>query len=393
MRDEHEGGREPRETRYAAVFASLEVRTPGLLKALQRKRAEATALLEELMKLPPAERARAVMREERFRQAHLAERLLEETQTAEAQEAEELARLAFTVATQARQPKEQVRNLQVRACCFTGTALRLQGRLREADESFAHAAHYLEEGATDPERAEYCRDLARLRASQGRLDESLALFWRAGYLFGEAAELHEQGVCLASIGLLYLGENAHAEALASLSRARIHLCPELSPRLACRSRLALALCLAHLDQPVPAWSLVQEARRLYAELPDVSARVRFHWMEGKVAARVGREAEALDLFRFVRERLIAEGEAVEAGLATVDLGVLLVRRGEGEEIGGLIRELRHIQSPRPDALGVPLALSAFEIVTQKGLDEVEKAAEQAARLLLGRRYGRTNLDE
>lgn len=385
--------REEREGPYTTVFASLEARTPGLLAALQKRRAEATALLEALLELPPAERPRAVMRDERFRQAHLAERLLEEAETAEAQEAEDLARLAFTVATQTKEPKDQAWSLRRKACCLTGTALRFQGRLREADESFGHAAHYLEEGAADSERAEYCRDLARLRAAQGRLDESLALFWRAGYLFGEEGELHEQGVCLASIGLLYLGESAYAPAFNPLSRARIHLCPELSPRLACRSRLALALCLAHLGQPGAAWSLVEEARRLYAEVPDPSARLRFHWLEGKVAARLGREAEALDLFRFVRERLIAEGEAVEAGLVTVDLGVLLARRGEGETIGGLIRELKQIQPPGRNAAGVLIALNAFEIVAHKNPDDVEKAAEQVARLFLGRRFGRSHLDE
>lgn len=385
--------REEQEGLYAAAFASLEARTPGLLAALQKRRAETTALLEALLELPAAERPRAVMRDERFRQAHLAERLLEEAEMAEPREAEELARLAFTVASQAREPEERTRSLRRRACCVTGTALRFQGRLREADDSFSHAAHYLEEGAAGFERAEYCRDLARLRASQGRLDESLALFWRAGHLFGEEEELHEQGVCLASIGLLYLGESAYAQAFNPLSRARIHLCPELSPRLACRSRLALALCLAHLNQPGPAWSLVEEARRLYAEMPGAPARLRYHWLEGKVAARTGREAEALDLFRFVRERLIAEGEAVEAGLVTLDLGALLARRGEGEKVGGLIRELQQIRPAGRNAEGAVIALYAFEDVARKNPDDVEKAAEQAARLFLGRRFGRTDLDE
>lgn len=185
------------------VLRRLATFPPELLQAFRERQEAAEALLKALIDLPAAERLSAVLREERFRELHLAELLLEKSLRAQPQEArrsEEMARLAYAVALRsgAKAGGEYSASLKVRACCLLGNALRLLGDLEAADRSFQMASRYFGGALDGPERRMFNEMVAHLRLAQGRVDEALALLGRAGS--------HRQGICLAWAGLICLDQ-------------------------------------------------------------------------------------------------------------------------------------------------------------------------------------------
>jgi tetratricopeptide (TPR) repeat protein len=324
------GGGRGRLTDSAKAFQRLETTSPGMLRALEERRLHAQALLEALLDLPVGERLRAVAREARFQEPHLAEVLLERSRSAQPREprrSEELARLAWAVAQRgaSRTSAEHASSLRVRACCLLGNALRLLRRLNQADSAFRQAARALVGPLDMPERAQLANLWGHLRLAQGRIDEALALFWRAGYLHGQGGDFHRQGVCLARIGLAYLDHEEPSLALAPLTHARVVLDDGEEPALACRVRLGLALCHASYGRAVAASRFVDEARSLYLRIKDPYSLARFYWAEGRVAARAGRTQEALDLLLATRTRLLSLGRLHDAALATLDIALILAQ--------------------------------------------------------------------
>ncbi|HWM91817.1 MAG TPA: hypothetical protein VN493_13715 [Thermoanaerobaculia bacterium] len=144
---------------------------------------EAHELLIELMSLPSWLREKKV-RERRFRRLDLAELLLVQSESVQAscpKMSRELARAAQLVAAQpyAVPTAARLDSILARSLCLQGNACRLLRDLAGAEERFEEVVLYLTGETLSVERAMYCRLLSSLREEQGRLDESMALLWRA----------------------------------------------------------------------------------------------------------------------------------------------------------------------------------------------------------------------
>jgi tetratricopeptide (TPR) repeat protein len=181
------------------------------------------------------------------RNLRLAELLLEESgrlQPGEPEVSEELARLALLIATASHAPEAAARVEGVKALgyCLLGNARRLQEDLAEAEEAFRDAAFHLVQPPDSCERAFYCRMLALLRREQGRMEEAVALLWRAAGIYRGAGETAEEGACLAELGSLLLEEEEHDRAVPPLTRASEALDEERQAGLLARVRRGLALC-------------------------------------------------------------------------------------------------------------------------------------------------------
>ena len=358
------------------------------MQAFRERQEAAEALLEALVDLPAAERLSAVLREEWFREPHLAELLLERSlrsQPREARRSEEMARLAYAVALRsgAKAGGEYSASLKVRACCLLGNALRLLGDLEAADRTFQVASRYFGGALDGPERRMFSEMVAHLRLAQGRVDEALALLGRAGALCEEEGDLHRQGICLAWAGLICLDHDEVEGASPLLTRARIALEPAEEPALACRVRLGLALCQAASGRPDRATWLIDEARTLYAQVGDAESLARFFWAEGKVAAQAGASQEALDLLLAARGRWIGLGRLQDAALATLDVALVMARCRYPAGIHALIHELADHFPAHPATAGIRVALLAFEAVAREAVslesgEDLKKARSLAA---------------
>jgi tetratricopeptide (TPR) repeat protein len=388
------GVEEEEATDYGEMFQRLEEASPGLLRAFEERRRQTQSLLEDLLDVPVAERLRAVEREERFQEPHLAEVLLERSSNAQPREprrSEELARLALAV-MQGGAPKastEYAASLRVRAGCLLGNALRLLRRLDEADVAFRQAAQGLMGPLDIPERALLAGLLGRLRLAQGRIDEALALCWRAGFLYGLEGDCHQQGIYLAWIGLIYLDHEEPNMALPPLTHARVAMDAADEPVLACRVRLGLALCHAAYGRPVSAGRLVDEARNLYGRVTDDQNRVRFFWAEGRVAARSGRTQEALDLLLATRRMWLSFERLADAALATLDIALLLAQHRKPEEIHPLIHEIEASFPADPATAGMAVALAAFEAMALEGREGEDLKKAHALAIAYVLRMGRS----
>ena len=116
---------------YDNLLRELEARTPGLLKEMEAQSAEARRLMGLLIGCPLEGRVALLARPE-FRSLKLAEALLVESwdlQPAEPELSEEMARLAFQVASQRYEPAKagRVDDLKARASVLEGNARRLAG--------------------------------------------------------------------------------------------------------------------------------------------------------------------------------------------------------------------------------------------------------------------------
>lgn len=341
-------------------------------------------LMNELLATEPHRRPAAV-RQERYRDLGLAELLTRESERFEQScpaKAEELAELARMIAAQPHPESRiaQVDRVMALSYCLQGNARRLSGDRQGAEQRFRDAAAALTGPPNSIERALYCQRLAWLREEQGRFDEAAALLWRAVGIFREARATEAQGACLCRLGLSLLhGDDAEA-ASRHFAQARGLLSFELSPALAARCSLGLALCLAALGLGDQARSLRKESRRLGETVVDSRELVEIDWLEGRLAARFGEHPEAVARLGSVRRRLLAQRRLIDSALCSLDLARLFAATGEAARIRELGEELCLTFPPTPDQARMLFALREFAAAVQAGRDP-ETAGREALDLI------------
>lgn len=335
-------------------------------QAQKRRRRIAEELFAELMATEKGRR-RDRLREKGFRKRGLFELLLEAAQIAlpgEPTRAMELVTLAGELCELAAdwegcRPDWQREGLP-RAFCLEGTALRLLGKTRGAEEAFRRAEIY---AGSSSARGLFCRSLALLRWDEGRTEEATALLHQAGRRFANVPPgLREQAVCQALVGLLQLELGLPWQAFPHLVEASRGLDPEGRPWLLAHCRLGLAFCFAFSGQPEKARSFRQTAWSLYSQLREEES-LSISWLEGQVAAVSREYEEAEHLLDSVRRAQIARGCLPEATMASIDLGLVWVERERQGEIKLLADEL---QEAFKDASGLDFATGVLESLAREG---------------------------
>ncbi len=211
---------------------------------------------------------------------------------------------------------------------LAGTALRLLGRLEEAESAFLSAAQSLASSRRSLDRAFYCRGLALLRWEQGRLDEAGALLERAARSFSAARLEEEAGTARALLGLLASEEGEGASAYIALRTAIHAMDAERRPWLTVRVCLARALILAgRRRQEDSALAMLQKVWRLRPQVTDAREQIVGRWWEGRVQARLGNHHDAAGLLRTARLKFLEERRVPEAALATLDAMHYLAEAG------------------------------------------------------------------
>ncbi|HVT15170.1 MAG TPA: helix-turn-helix domain-containing protein, partial [Thermoanaerobaculia bacterium] len=293
------------------------------------ERREAPALWERLEGLSHAGRRALVSEAAEFQTAGLCELLCEKSVEAAHDSAAWAARLAGLGVRAARRVEggEGWRARVVGNALFHfANAARVGGHLPRAEKALAPASAHWQAGAgADPGLLNAARILqieASLRREKRDLTEAIALFdqalaadrWgeTASLLIGKAKTLEE------------LGKYEEAIALLRQAGSRIDRERDVWRYFVVRTNLAVNLCL--LGRHGQAALLLPEVRLLAAGLGKRLETVRVLWLQGKVAAGLGRVEEAISLLQRVRGEFLAQGIAYDAALARISQCAVQRRR-------------------------------------------------------------------
>ena len=287
----------------------------------------------------------------------------------------ELAELAVLIADLAPGEETWRWRLQGYAAAHQGNARRVRTDWSGAEEAFGRAVKLWEAGAPgDPgllSEAQVLSLEASLRTDQNRLPEAADLLNRA--LAANPGALRPNLLLQRSRVLAWAGD--YAEALAVLRQVG-PLPPEgQEPRRLWMLRIYPAFLLCHLERYTEAEALLPEAQRLTAQLDNKLDTLRLRWLQGQVAAGLGRAAEAVEALSQVRAGFADEGIAYDAALATLELAVVHLEQGRTREVKMLARQM----APIFKAQGVHReALAALKLFC-------EAAEKEAATVELTRR--------
>jgi tetratricopeptide (TPR) repeat protein len=302
-------------------------------------RQRAGFLWDRLKRRPPAERRLLVEHDVKLRSWALCERVAAESVKAapnHPKEALELAELALLIAERVPGNEAWRSRIQGYAGLFVGNARRACNDLPGSHEALTRARKQWEDGAPgDPGllneaflpwiEAALRRDQRRFPEALKRIDEALAL--DAGELRGEIlitkAGIHDA-----------LGDPESSTAALCEAAPLIH-----SEHLAFGLRFNLVVDLCQLDRAAEAEPRLREVRALAERLGEELDLTRLAWLEGKVAAGLGRSGEAQADFERARRVFLHRGLAFDHALVSLELALLLLEQGRTAEVSTLAGEM------------------------------------------------------
>jgi len=322
--------------------------TRGLLTLLTlegeglQARQRAEVLWERLKRHPAAMRLPLVEDSKKYRSWALCERVAAESIEAagdDPQEAVRLAELAVRIAELCPGPEAWTWRVGGYAGLHLANARRASGNLPAARAARVRGKKLWQAGAA---------------ADPGLLNEALVLGLEANLLladrrFAEALKLIEEALRVDRSGitasLLYTKASILADmddlqgSTAALEKAASLVDAKREPRLALGIRLLLLLDLCLEDRAAEAQPHLGEVRSIAERLNRDLDLTRVLWMEGLVAAGVGRNAEAEANLQQVRGEMAKREIAFDYALVTLDLTVVLLSENRTAEVRALATDL------------------------------------------------------
>jgi tetratricopeptide (TPR) repeat protein len=299
-----------------------------------------SAMLFRVLQELPEDHQRGVVRVAReFQSWALVERLCEESAVQASRDlgrAAFLARLAQEAARRVPGPKGWVRRVKAFAAAHVANVLRVAGRLRASAALFQRAGRLWAAGS-DPDRVLDPGRLFDLEASlcrdQRRFEEALALLEKARMVSrSQRRLLIKKGFTLEVMG-------EYERAIETLLTAKALPDVQADPRLSNILYNNLALDFCHVGRFAEAAELAYQVRQVAAEMGDAILLLRVTWIEGRIAAGMGRTEEALSLLKQVRREFAARNMGYDVALALLEEAVLLLDEGRTAEVKALTRSL------------------------------------------------------
>ena len=342
---------------------------------LARRRAE--ELWGRLKELGAEKRLAVVRVAEEFQTWALCERVCEESTRAASRNVEEagsLARLAREIADRVRGPEGWRHSIQGYAAAHGANPLRVAGELKAADCAFAEAKRLLRSGADpagvlDPGRVLGLE--ASLRRDQRRFDEALALLDEAAAV----GRRPERALIKKGFTLEVMGE--YERAVETLLQAAPLVDRLGDPRLWYNQRFNLAVNYTHLSRCADALELARQVREQAVDLGDEIFLIRVTWLEGRIAAGLGRPEEALRLLEEARRRFATKKMPYDVALASLEEAVLLLDQGRVAEVKALAQGLTQVFDSKGVHREALATLKLFQEATER-----EEATAGLARSVL-----------
>jgi tetratricopeptide (TPR) repeat protein len=298
-------------------------------------REEGAELARRLARRTPREREMLLEEAEEYRGWAVSEQLAMQSLALapnQPRAALELAKLALRIA--GRVPGEATWRwrLEGHALAYMANARRAGGDLPAAERDLARALKLWGAGAPgDPGllnpavlpwiEAGLRMDQRQLIDARERIEE--ALRFDPGGLRGK--------ILITKSNILRLLDDA-AGATAVLHEAATLIDADRDPRLAFGVRFNLLAALCHLERAAEAEPRLPEVRTLAERLGQEHDLTRVVWLEGKVAAGMGRAAEAQAAFEQVLRKWRAEELAYECALVSLDLALVHLKAGRTAEV-------------------------------------------------------------
>lgn len=313
---------------------------PGENDAPRLEAKSAPALWDRLQPYPHKHRLFLVGEVLDFHSWDLCELLCQKSLEATAENADravELAELALAITERLPGDEDSRQERQGYAWAHLGNARRVRGCLNQADHDFASfrrfwrmgsASNLLSESLVLGFEASLRRDQRKLDTALSLLDQALAVDqgqWTPHLLNNKARIFIEQGDYEKAIGLLY--------------RADSLLAPGQEPRLKFGIKWNHASCLCHLERYEEAAAVLSEAWACPSDLRGKLDIARLRWVEGRIAAGFGRNAEALAGLEEARTTFLRHEIAYDAALVTLEMAVLHLEAGRTAEVKKLVREM------------------------------------------------------
>jgi tetratricopeptide (TPR) repeat protein len=248
------------------------------------------------------------------------------------EEALELAELALFIGEQA----PEGRRSRARSYCwaYIGNARRVATDFDAADEAFARSWNLRRAGEkSDPELLPEWRLLdleASLRRAERRLPAALDLLDRARAASGDDPVAAAR-ILIKKERLLNVTGDFEA-ALAVLAEAAPFVEASGDPHLRFALRFNRTDELSHLERWDEAAKLLPEVTEMATEQGNQLDLVRLGWLQAKVAAGQGREAEAIAKLEKVSADFTDRKLPYEAALASLDLSVIWLKAGRNAEV-------------------------------------------------------------
>src|SRR6266545_307323 len=297
-------------------------------------------LLAELASLPHEEQARWVSTYPRFASPPLIRSLVEMSHASRYEDPirllhlANLARLASEACTvTAAGSAGKLADLRAQGWRQYGNALRISGRMREAEEAFDRAQRFCDEGTGDPPlRAWLLEQIVSLRIFQRRFEHAIVLADKASRIYRELGETRSAASAMVQKSIAQLLSGAPEAAVSTLNRVIPLIDQDGDPHLLFAACHNLVRAYIEMGKPEQALSLYFEARAVYQEVQDPLIALRAGWQEGQILRDLGylRAAEAA-LLR--TRRGLAEKELpYEVAVVSLDLADVYLRLGEIEKL-------------------------------------------------------------
>jgi tetratricopeptide (TPR) repeat protein len=311
---------------------------------IERERAGAGSLWDELDKHPHSRRLLMVENASRFQTYGLAELLLQECRrgwTEAPGRSEELAELALAVIHRLERRlhgSALVNDLKAEAWSYIANCRRIRSDLRSVSEAFDIAEEFRARGTGDlMEEAEILQLKASFFRDQRRFQDAIRAVDRAIEIFQEAGDHHAEGRALIKKASILRHSGETEEAIPFLERAASLVDPGREPRLLLSIKSNLALYLNEIGQAMEARKLLPDARALALEAGGALDRLKILWVEGLVNRGLGQGGLAEAALRRAMNGFVNAGIGYDAALVALDLAALLLeagRTGEARELAG-----------------------------------------------------------
>jgi tetratricopeptide (TPR) repeat protein len=352
---------------------------------LEPVRWHASLLFQVLQGLPEDEQWAVVRAAREYQSWALVERLCEESTVQASRDLERaafLARLAREAARRIPGPKRWVRSVKAYAAAHVANILRVAGKLKAADALFQKAKRLWDAGS-DPDGV----------LDPGRLLDLEASLCRAQRRFGAALALLEEargvsrcpGHTLINKGFTLEAMGEYERAIETLLEAKALPEVQADPRLRNILYNNLALDFCHLSRFAEAAELANHVRGIAAEMGDAILLLRVTWIEGRIAAGLGRTEEAMSLLAQARRQFAVRDMGYDVALALLEEAALLLDERRTADVKVLTRGLLTIFEAEEVHREALAALRLFHEAAEREAATAE-LARRVLRYLFRARY-------